>query len=304
MPGLPPVQYWYLALSGGLTTPAMWPEPPSTKRTGPRRYFEPRYVVFHGAMWSSRVEIRQAGTRVGFALETLTGERAVLAARVHAHEGRGGGAHRRGREVLDRRADPHVVHVGREHHVLVPQRGVAPLEDPDHVRRERPAVHRAHDHARRLRRQLVLVGLARSAVIRRLVEKAVAPDALERERAVGMKLALDAVRLVIAIHALAAQAAIALANARLYEEMKGEVERRAAAERALRDALAEVERDAMPARAIHLRTLGLLDKSSRQDGQKRASQRRRHHSPVGKIIHPRMARAASEVTIEPGRCNP
>jgi hypothetical protein len=25
--GLPPVQYWYLTLAGGLTTPAMWPEP-------------------------------------------------------------------------------------------------------------------------------------------------------------------------------------------------------------------------------------------------------------------------------------
>jgi predicted ATPase len=43
------------------------------------------------------------------------------------------------------------------------------------------------------------------------------------------------------VRVLAAQAAIALANARLYEEMKGEVEQRAAAERALRDALAEVE---------------------------------------------------------------
>jgi formate hydrogenlyase transcriptional activator len=43
------------------------------------------------------------------------------------------------------------------------------------------------------------------------------------------------------VRVLAAQAAIALANAQLYEEMKGEVERRAAAERALRDALAEVE---------------------------------------------------------------
>jgi predicted ATPase len=43
------------------------------------------------------------------------------------------------------------------------------------------------------------------------------------------------------VRVLAAQAAIALANAQLYEEVKGEVERRAAAERALREALAEVE---------------------------------------------------------------
>jgi predicted ATPase/transcriptional regulator with GAF, ATPase, and Fis domain len=40
---------------------------------------------------------------------------------------------------------------------------------------------------------------------------------------------------------LAAQTAIALENARLYGDMKSEVERRTAAERALRDALAEVE---------------------------------------------------------------
>jgi formate hydrogenlyase transcriptional activator len=43
------------------------------------------------------------------------------------------------------------------------------------------------------------------------------------------------------VRVLAAQAAIALANAQLYEEMKSEVERRAAAEQALRDALIEVE---------------------------------------------------------------
>jgi transcriptional regulator with GAF, ATPase, and Fis domain len=40
---------------------------------------------------------------------------------------------------------------------------------------------------------------------------------------------------------LAAQTAISLENARLYENMKGEVERRTAAEQALRDALSEVE---------------------------------------------------------------
>src|SRR5436190_1007909 len=40
VPALPPVQYWYLALLGGLTTPAMWPEPDSTYFTGPPKNFE------------------------------------------------------------------------------------------------------------------------------------------------------------------------------------------------------------------------------------------------------------------------
>ena len=48
--GLPPVQYWYLVLPGGLTTPAMWPEPASTNRTGPPKNFEPRNTDFAGAM--------------------------------------------------------------------------------------------------------------------------------------------------------------------------------------------------------------------------------------------------------------
>jgi formate hydrogenlyase transcriptional activator len=43
------------------------------------------------------------------------------------------------------------------------------------------------------------------------------------------------------VRVLAAQAAIALANAQLYAEMKNEVERRGEAERALRDALGQVE---------------------------------------------------------------
>ena len=43
------------------------------------------------------------------------------------------------------------------------------------------------------------------------------------------------------VRVLAAQAAIAFENAQLYEDMKNEVERRGAAERALRDALAELE---------------------------------------------------------------
>jgi predicted ATPase/transcriptional regulator with GAF, ATPase, and Fis domain len=43
------------------------------------------------------------------------------------------------------------------------------------------------------------------------------------------------------VRILAAQTAISLENARLYEDMKGEVERRTAAERALREALTQVE---------------------------------------------------------------
>src|SRR6476620_11150452 len=39
--GLGPVQYWYFILTGGLTTPAMCPEPANTKRTGPPKNFEP-----------------------------------------------------------------------------------------------------------------------------------------------------------------------------------------------------------------------------------------------------------------------
>src|SRR6185503_18004412 len=56
------VQKWYFFAAGGLTIPAMWPEPPSTKRTGLLRYFAPLYVVFHGAMWSSTVEMKYEGS--------------------------------------------------------------------------------------------------------------------------------------------------------------------------------------------------------------------------------------------------
>src|SRR6476620_10865462 len=54
--GSSPVQYWYLIfLPGGLTTPAIWPEPASTYLTGPPKNFDPRKADFAGAMWSSRV---------------------------------------------------------------------------------------------------------------------------------------------------------------------------------------------------------------------------------------------------------
>src|SRR5438876_446761 len=55
------VQYQYLSAAGGLTMPAMWPEAPSTKRTEPLSSRAPRYVLFHGAMWSSTVEIKYVG---------------------------------------------------------------------------------------------------------------------------------------------------------------------------------------------------------------------------------------------------
>ena len=38
------------ASPGGLTTPAMWPEPASTNRTGPPKNFEPSSTDFAGAM--------------------------------------------------------------------------------------------------------------------------------------------------------------------------------------------------------------------------------------------------------------
>src|SRR5690606_28060456 len=51
------VQYWYLIRfgSGGLITPAMWPEPARTNSTGPPNSFDPTNTDFAGAMWSSRV---------------------------------------------------------------------------------------------------------------------------------------------------------------------------------------------------------------------------------------------------------
>src|ERR1700704_4704357 len=55
LPAPPPVQYWYFPLAGGLTTPAMWPEPDSTNFTGPPKNLDPRNADFAGAMWSSRV---------------------------------------------------------------------------------------------------------------------------------------------------------------------------------------------------------------------------------------------------------
>src|ERR1700692_850479 len=50
-----PVQYWYLFLAGGLTPPAVWPEPAITKRTGPPKNLQPSSTDFGGAIWSSRV---------------------------------------------------------------------------------------------------------------------------------------------------------------------------------------------------------------------------------------------------------
>src|SRR5882757_1923870 len=49
------VQYWYFFDAGGLTTPAIWPEPDSTYFTGPPKNCEPYSTDSAGAMWSSRV---------------------------------------------------------------------------------------------------------------------------------------------------------------------------------------------------------------------------------------------------------
>src|SRR3712207_4524432 len=51
----PPVQNWYLGLFGELTTPAIWPDPASTKSTGPPKDFDPRNTERAGAIWSSLV---------------------------------------------------------------------------------------------------------------------------------------------------------------------------------------------------------------------------------------------------------
>src|SRR5258706_10605779 len=58
------VQYQYLFAEGGLTMPAIWPEPPSVNRTGPFNDCAPREVVFHGVMWSSIVEMKYAGISI------------------------------------------------------------------------------------------------------------------------------------------------------------------------------------------------------------------------------------------------
>src|ERR1700675_3688220 len=49
------VQNWYLPDAGGLTTPAICPEPDSTYFTGPPKNCEPYSTESAGAMWSSRV---------------------------------------------------------------------------------------------------------------------------------------------------------------------------------------------------------------------------------------------------------
>src|SRR3954462_8869160 len=49
------VQYWYLPSAGGLTTPAICPDPDSTYLTGPPKTREPYSTDSAGAMWSSRV---------------------------------------------------------------------------------------------------------------------------------------------------------------------------------------------------------------------------------------------------------
>src|SRR3954468_23800197 len=49
------VQYWYLPNEGGLTTPAMCPDPESTYFTGPPKNREPYSTESAGAIWSSRV---------------------------------------------------------------------------------------------------------------------------------------------------------------------------------------------------------------------------------------------------------
>src|SRR5665647_3911593 len=48
--GASPVQYWYFGLAGGLTTPAIWPEPASTYFTVPPKNCEPYSTDFAGVV--------------------------------------------------------------------------------------------------------------------------------------------------------------------------------------------------------------------------------------------------------------
>src|SRR5574343_147190 len=52
------VQKPYLLADGGLTMPAIWPEPPRTNLVGPDGRRAPMEVLCHGAMWSSMVEMK------------------------------------------------------------------------------------------------------------------------------------------------------------------------------------------------------------------------------------------------------
>src|SRR5471032_943884 len=52
--GLSLVQWLRLPAFGGLMTPAMWPDAPSTKRFLPPRILVDSQAPFHGTMWSSR----------------------------------------------------------------------------------------------------------------------------------------------------------------------------------------------------------------------------------------------------------
>src|ERR1700729_2659294 len=56
------VQNWYFPDSGGLTTPAICPEPDSTYFTGPPKNCEPYSTDSAGAMWSSGVAGLWTGT--------------------------------------------------------------------------------------------------------------------------------------------------------------------------------------------------------------------------------------------------
>src|ERR1700757_4297178 len=52
--GLSLVQWLRLPALGGLMTPAMWPEAPSTNLLRPPRIFVDSQAPFHGTIWSSR----------------------------------------------------------------------------------------------------------------------------------------------------------------------------------------------------------------------------------------------------------
>src|SRR6201991_337889 len=56
------VQYWYLPAAGGLTTPAIWPDPDSTYFIGPPKNCDPYSTESAGAIWISRAARLLTGT--------------------------------------------------------------------------------------------------------------------------------------------------------------------------------------------------------------------------------------------------
>ena len=70
-----------LARRGGLITPAMWPDAPSTNVTSPPTSAVVRYAMRHGTMWSSREASTYDGHRDARQVDRLAAHRQRAAAR-------------------------------------------------------------------------------------------------------------------------------------------------------------------------------------------------------------------------------